>query len=233
MHMYASSTPEARELVAELEFVWDQIKANEASSGSEGQNSSPGRGTAGRIDSGGVMSESAGRMDTDDRVRERQRMGRFTEERVEGGQRLSVLRPFSERDQDEEEDDGDNDDARIGADDDNQLDERRDDFDVRNRKWRRRMEQAMVKLTAEVAALREQIEARRSWSIGRDKRKGLWNWILWFVPAALRHVTIDLVAVGLVILWRWGRGDPRVREVTKELAERIKAIRVKGWTRQR
>ncbi|KAI5787079.1 acyl CoA binding protein-domain-containing protein [Geopyxis carbonaria] len=28
MHKYASATPEARELVAELEFVWDQIRSN-------------------------------------------------------------------------------------------------------------------------------------------------------------------------------------------------------------
>ncbi|MCJ1244320.1 hypothetical protein MMC30_001518 [Trapelia coarctata] len=236
MHTYASSTPEARELVTELEFVWDQIRANEASSGSEGQHSSPGRGSGGRIDTGGVTNESRARMDTDDRERERQRMGSFTEERGEGGQRLSVLRPFNERDQDEEGDDGDKDagdDARIGPDDENQLDRRRDDFDNRNRKWRRRMEQAMVKLTTEVAALREQIEARRSWSIGRDKRKGLWSWIMWFVPAVLRHVTIDLVVVGLVILWRWGRGDPRVREAVEELAERVKEIRTKGWKRKR
>lgn len=31
MHAYASTTSEARELVAELEFVWDQIKSNPAS----------------------------------------------------------------------------------------------------------------------------------------------------------------------------------------------------------
>ncbi|RQM04769.1 hypothetical protein DH86_00004055, partial [Scytalidium sp. 3C] len=32
MHKYASTTADARELVAELEFVWDQIKNNSASS---------------------------------------------------------------------------------------------------------------------------------------------------------------------------------------------------------
>lgn len=236
MHTYASSTPEARELVAELEFVWDQIKANEASSGSEGQNSSPGRAGGGRIDSGGVTSQGRGRMDTDDPERERQRMGSYPEERGEGGQSLSILRPFSERDKDEEEHELDNDagdDARAGSGDDSQLDRRRDDLDMRNRKWRRRMEQAMVKLTAEVAALREQIEARRGWSITREKRKGLWNWLLWFVPAVVRHVSIDLVVVGLVIWWRWGRGDPRVREVVRECAGRVKAMKVRGWKRKR
>ena len=236
MHTYASSTPEARELVAELEFVWDQIKANEASSGSEGQEYSPGRGGGAWVSSEKIITENTGRINTDDRERERQRMGSYTEERGEGRHRLSVLRPFSERDQDEEEDDGENDvgdDARIGPDGDSPLDRRRDDFDIRNRKWRRRMEQAVVKLTAEVAALREHIEARRGWSISRGKRKGFWNWILWFVPAALQHITIDLAVAGLVILWRWGRGDPSVRKVVKELSERMKAIRVKGWKQKR
>ena len=236
MHTYASSTPESRELVAELEFVWDQIKANEASSGSESQNYSPGRDGNGRVDSGGLSIESRGRMGADDRGGERQRMSSYREERGEGGQRLSVLRPFSEEDQDAEENDGHNvavSEAMVGSDDDNQLDRRRDDFDIRNRKWRRRMEQAMVKLTAEVAALREQIEARRGWSIGRDQRKGLWNWILWFVPAVVRHVTIDLVVIGLVILWRWAKGDPRVREVVKEATERLRTIKVKGWKQKR
>lgn len=37
MHKYASTTPESRELVDELEFVWDQIKSNSISS----TNSSP------------------------------------------------------------------------------------------------------------------------------------------------------------------------------------------------
>lgn len=39
MHKYAITLTEARELVSELEFVWDQIKSNSASSSS----SSPGQ----------------------------------------------------------------------------------------------------------------------------------------------------------------------------------------------
>ena len=31
MHRYASRSPDARELVAELEFVWDQVKSNVSS----------------------------------------------------------------------------------------------------------------------------------------------------------------------------------------------------------
>ena len=45
MHVYASSTPEARELVAELEFVWDQVKSNVGSDeDGSGENSPPGDG---------------------------------------------------------------------------------------------------------------------------------------------------------------------------------------------
>ena len=35
MHTYASATPEAKELVAELEFVWDQVRNNSSPSGSD------------------------------------------------------------------------------------------------------------------------------------------------------------------------------------------------------
>ena len=34
MHKYASPSPDSRELVAELEFVWDQVKSNVPSSSS-------------------------------------------------------------------------------------------------------------------------------------------------------------------------------------------------------
>lgn len=43
MHLYASQTAEARELVAELEFVWDQVKANAVSSSSTSSSASPGQ----------------------------------------------------------------------------------------------------------------------------------------------------------------------------------------------
>lgn len=33
MHQYASRSPEARELIAELEFVWEQVKSNVSSQG--------------------------------------------------------------------------------------------------------------------------------------------------------------------------------------------------------
>ena len=33
MHQYASRSPEARELIAELEFVWEQVKSNVSSHG--------------------------------------------------------------------------------------------------------------------------------------------------------------------------------------------------------
>ena len=33
MHQYASRSPEARELITELEFVWEQVKSNVSSQG--------------------------------------------------------------------------------------------------------------------------------------------------------------------------------------------------------
>ena len=183
MHQYAITTPEARELVAELEFVWDQIKSNPTSS----SGSSPGQ----LAKTQGIQYTSK---DTDN--------GPFRK-----------LRPLS--DVDEEVDDADE-----GANMRDGIFERGDatdppilgervqaDLDVRNRKWRKRVEQALVKMTVEIAALREQLEAQRFGSALRQ-RVGFWAWTLGIAWACIRHMLVDAALLGLLILWAKRRGDP-------------------------
>jgi len=202
MHEYATTTPEARELVSELEFVWDQIKSNSASSsgsspgqlvGSQGhQITHPSFASIGRV--------GGGRVDTD---------------RGDGG--LRVLRPVS--DGDEEEDDNEDEEfeeARGGADDDEAEGKaiipnqgvQGQDLDVRNRKWRKRIEHALVKMTTEVAALREQMEAK-SVSEGR-RRNGMWAWMVWLVWIAVRHTLVNLAVMGVLVVWARRKRDNRM-----------------------
>lgn len=47
-----------------------------------------------------------------------------------------------------------------------------------NSRWRRTVEQALVKMTTEVAALREQIETGREFQ--QRKRRRPTQWIIWF-----------------------------------------------------
>lgn len=191
MHKYATTTPEARELVSELEFVWDQIRSNSGSSAA----SSPSqilRGQSQQITNPSFIGVS-GRMDDDD------------------GGGLRVLRPVS--DGDEEGEDLEEDEFREARgdafDNDEDVAPETRDLDVRNRKWKKRIEKALVKMTTEVAALREQIEAKR---IGEGKRRngGIWTWMVWLVWIAIRHALLDLAVLGLLVVWARRKRDRRV-----------------------
>ncbi|MCJ1352613.1 MAG: hypothetical protein MMC33_002597 [Icmadophila ericetorum] len=209
MHKYASSTPEARELVAELEFVWDQVKANSAS-GSSGD--------------GQTLANQRTSTSVKESKRSREK-GEPPEYARSSTSALRLLRPASENDpeedlddiSDEEEEEGDEeqkqeDPDNINADDPNSspLTRRNSStqppYELRNRKWRKRVESSLIKLTAEVAALREQLEANRMWR--RGYRKGLGKWLIWFVWASVRHVVVDalvLLAIGVWIRRKKGR----------------------------
>ena len=192
MHRYAITTPESRELVAELEFVWDQIKSNSTSSSS----SSPGQ-----------MAKMRGDQQA-------------SSDNDKGG--LRMLRPLSEGDE-EEDDAGEGADMRTGAFERGDTidppipgDQSQIDWDVRNRKWRKRVEQALVKMTVEVAALREQLEAQRFGGTLR-RRGSFWAWTLGFAWACLKHVFIDATLLGLLILWARARKDPMAEQTLRML----------------
>ena len=197
MHRYATTTTEARELVAELEFVWDQIKSNSVSSSS----SSPGQlarsqGQQMLPSFAGVGGPSGG--------------GRAGEGGDEG---LRMLRPVS--DGEEEDDEGDElEEVRGAPSNDGEavtvVVGRSRDLDVRNRKWRKKIEHALVKMTTEVAALREQIEAKRKGAARR--RNGLWAWMTWLVWVTARHLVVDLALLGLLVAWARRKRDPRVEQ---------------------
>ena len=211
MHRYATTTPEARELVAELEFVWDQIK----------EGSSPG---SGRSVERVVRRRRRG--ETDDDEDGETDAGNFR--RMEGRRGLKVLRPMSDEGGDEAED---NDEGEEGF----QSARERDlddaqaegnvaappnsgmrsgiDLDVRTRKWRRRMEVAIVKLSVEIAALREQIESRslgfRSSGGGRG---AVLRWLKWWALFLIRHAVLDGGLVILMVAWARYKGDRRLEE---------------------
>ena len=203
MHKYATTTPEARELVSELEFVWDQIKSNSASSAG----SSPGQ--AERRQGQQIINPSYASIGGPPG----QRSG--TVDRSDGGG-LRMLRPVSDRDEGEnanEEEDfqearSDALDAGDGEANFSGAEGLTRHLDARNHKWRKRIEQALVKMTTEVAALREQVEAKHLRQ-GR-KRDGLWAWLIWLVWAAIRHALVNLAILGVLVAWARRKRDRRV-----------------------
>ncbi|PGH00159.1 hypothetical protein GX51_05972, partial [Blastomyces parvus] len=300
MNKYASSTPEARELISELEFVWDQIKANSSSSHSSGSpihasgisqpQHQPSRMTSptppSRSNYGSQYGSIGGRISRGEAAAAEEGM----ERPIYAGRdsRLRVLSPVSqpddeipgsgrrnysargeagtgadgdkleeEEEEDDEEDEEDDEefqearDSPFEDDDDNDNNDDDDDEDVQpdnnnnnhnnngtqrqprgrnrdrdkdtpkpkaatyNRRWRRRVEQAMTKMTAEVAAMREQMETR---AFSSRRRSSLWAWIKWVVWVVVRQVCWDLVLFGCVLVWmRVVRGDRRLEEKVRGL----------------
>ncbi|KAL8783865.1 MAG: hypothetical protein Q9195_009257 [Heterodermia aff. obscurata] len=209
MHKYASTTSEARELVAELEFVWDQIKSNPASSSA----SSPGQHIGASAASGHQLGSSYGGTGA----------GQSRRRETDSGA-LRVLRPVSDADEEEIDEADEFEEARSGLTADEGDEERitrvreskSRDLDVRNRKWRRRVEQALIKMTAEVAALREQLEAKSMFE-GRPKRR-IWAWIVWVTWATVRHILVDTAALVFLYLWFKRKDDPRLEMGLRLLA---------------
>lgn len=249
MHMYASQTAEARELVSELEFVWDQIKSNPSSSSSSSprppmntHNSSDGPPPIryGSIDD--RMSRSNPNEDPDEDL--------ALYRRRERDSRLRVLSPVSQPDDedlphsnklekaDTEEDDEEFQEARDGyyeeadGEDDrsHQADSRRKRIGRRvrgERDWRRRVEQALTKMTAEMAAVREQIESRPH---HHRRRSGLWAWLKWLFWIALRQIFLDLTILAAVLIWmrfqRDRRLERRLRAALSDFRDRVFTMRI-------
>lgn len=278
MHQYASPSPDSRELVAELEFVWDQVKSNVPSSSS----SSPLQ-TLEQVGTGMSASYSA---------LERQRTSKGRDEYSNQDQDedgpLQVKSPMSQSEEELEAEEADLEreefvDApdsqyalqlyRTGAMDHNLSEanaqppsqlppphrpshsrtvSRRDPQlpgtptpqsrmrsiipqpiplpsfttpaaaptkpdtpSASDLKWRKRVEASLMKMTAEVAALREQLEARRLFKHPVHYRflRGLWR----FVWASVKHVAVDLLVLALVLAWMRRRGDRRMEGAVRVL----------------
>lgn len=171
--------------MAELEFVWDQIKNNSASS----SNSSPGR-----------------------RASEQPRRFQAPQSGSDGP--MKVLSPMSQDDEVEMEEE-----RRRALEGEGQEynDDEYDGPDKEKRKtkqWRRKVEAAMVKMTAEMAALREQIETGREWRGRRRRTIGAWfGWVIW---AAIRHFMLDAVLLALVLIWMRKKKDRRLEDIVRE-----------------
>jgi acyl-CoA-binding protein len=214
MHEYASATPEARELVTELDFVWDQVRNNSNPSASSDA-SSPLR----------VLHEQPSNYPG----------------MLASSVPLQILSPVSQGDEDEldeERDDQDFVDAPISQFDDTEhpaMDarENQDDNDHHHQqaspsrqsrpttsspldiRWRKRVESALVKMTTEVAALREQLESRSF--IAQRRKHSLLGWMLrasWFL---VKLVAADMFILWIVILYLRRKKDTRLEGAVRVL----------------
>ncbi|KAF2262886.1 hypothetical protein CC78DRAFT_569416 [Lojkania enalia] len=224
MHKYASPSPDSRELVAELEFVWDQVKSNVPSSSS----SSPLQ-TLGSM--GLHQPPHYPQLGSPNASR------KFKSDRDGDDGPLQVRSPMSQSEEDELEEQGEEfvdapdsqynpntegEDAGVQTD----LPQQNSYSDALARstppperpvdqKWRKRMESALVKMTAEVAALREQLESRRLFS--HSRRYTFFRWVFRLIWGSIKHLAIDIIILALVLLWLRRKKDRRLEGAVRVL----------------
>lgn len=169
---------DAQELVAELEFVWNQIKNNSNSSSTS--ESSP------------------------------QARRQFQQPASGTDGPMKVLSPMSEDDaaeqefrEHQQEDDNDEEDEAGGG------------CVKKGDKWSKKVERALVRLSAEVAALREQITTSREWRSQRQRTiRARLSWFFWL---GVKHFTLDLFIIGIVLLWMRRRKDRRLEDQVRAI----------------
>lgn len=80
----------------------------------------------------------------------------------------------------------------------------------RGDKWSKKMERAIVRLSTEIAALREQITSGREWRSRKERSFGAWvRWLLW---TAMKHAVADALLIFLVLIWMRRRKDRRLED---------------------
>lgn len=219
MHRYASPSPDSRELVAELEFVWDQVKSNVPSSSPSSprnqDDDEPGNRPL-RIVS--PMSQSE---------RDLEQM----EAQIDGGDEFvdapdSQATPYPNHD--------DTTGVQPGLQPSHlhptapyplptptsnptpspdKHTTTTSSSPAADAKWRTRIETTLINLTAEIAALREQLEARRLFAYPAHYRffRCVYRWA-W---ALARHLAVNALLLAVLLVWMRGRGDGRLEAVLR------------------
>jgi Acyl CoA binding protein len=230
MKVYASGTAESRELVGELEFVWGQIRSQSGSS--EDDEASPGEQER-RLERAGLKTMDSCASIPGESPGPDGREGRV--EYARDGGRLRVLSPVSrggsgeiiegedrelphveEVFEDDGEEDADLDQKRpnTGTTEDN-------DYTIRNRKWRRSIESALTKMTAEIAALRENMEDSR---IFVRRRTGVIAWLRWLAMSVVRQLLTNAALLLLLVLWGRWKEDTRAEEWLRRRWKGMRAL---------
>jgi hypothetical protein len=252
MRKYASTSPDSKELVDELEFVWDQVKTNVSSSNSSSPVQTHSAQGINRLESPPPAAPSFSFLN-----RTIRRVGGnavTSPKKPSQDLRLSTQSPLSQSHMDEtSDDDADNDefvdapDSQIAepgplnphtpfSEDNKSTNSRQNppqsDFhDIKDVKknpsskkpgnesssrWRKRIEGALIKMTAEVAALREQMDAK-SWAKAQTKR-GKFEQIAWSVFSFfLKMVAVDLIVLVFVLLYLRRKKDGRLEGAIRVL----------------
>lgn len=217
MKEYASGTEEARELVAELEFVWNQIRSQSGSSEDEDADSDPDSPTR-RLERAGLKQTLSFGSNSPSQIANVRRAGGAGGRASSEPNRLRVLSPVSARDSNDvvEAEEVDPDTEAV-------VDPLTTPSPLMSEsQWRSRIEAHLRQLATEVAALREEMSANHllsssslSPSLTSRRRRLLFrmtSWARWLAWGIMRQAFVTAAFVLFFILWaRWkGYKDRRV-----------------------
>lgn len=152
-------------------------------------------------------------------------MSQDDEEDGQRERRLGFENEDDDRAADEEEDHDDDNGGRVGAyDNGEEHEEGFEEGTASMRRWRRRVETALVRMTAEIAALREQIATGREYR--GQRRRTIGAWMSWLVSVSMKHVLIDMAILGMLLIWLRRRKERRLEDLVREW---LRSVR--GWVR--
>jgi len=253
MRKYASNSPDSKELVDELEFVWDQVKSNVSSSNS----SSPVHTHSGLAINRAETSPPAAAPTFSFLNRTIKRVGgnpTMSPKRQSQDLRIHTGSPLSHSQIDDSTDDDADNEEFVDAPDsqlaepgptnphhtfseDNKSTNSRNNppqsgpHDIKDvtkhsasksnsreptSRWRKRIEGALIKMTAEVAAIREQLEAK-SWAKAKTKR-GRFEQIAWSIFSFfLKMIAVDLIGLVFILLYLRRKKDGRLEGAIRVL----------------
>jgi hypothetical protein len=96
-----------------------------------------------------------------------------------------------------------------------QDDEGEGEYVKKGDRWSRKVERALVRLSAEIAALREQITTGREWRIQKERSiPARIGWVLWLIT---KHLAIDIFVLCIVLLWMRKRKDRRLEDQVRAI----------------
>lgn len=125
---------------------------------------------------------------------------------------MKVLKPMSEQDEAELRSQRQMD-IEAEFDDDIEGGIERADSSAGGSRWQRRVEKAVTHLSAEVAALREQITVGREWRSKKDKSFPVWlKWAVWI---ATKHLLADFAVLAIVLLYMRRKKDRRLEDLVR------------------
>lgn len=88
------------------------------------------------------------------------------------------------------------------------------------RKWRRKVELALVRMTAEMAALREQIATGREYR--GQRRRTIGAWMSWLVWVSMRHIALDGILLFWLLIWLRRKRERRLEDLVREWLRNVR-----------